>query len=114
MIYHILSKAVWREQELTAPYRHASLSSEGFIHCTGDPVLLVWVANHYFEEQPGDFVILCIDETKVQAPVQWDQVGERQFPHIYGPLNRDAIVGVADFPRNALGKFLLPTELTGE
>jgi uncharacterized protein (DUF952 family) len=114
MIYHMLPKAVWREQSPTAPYQHASLESEGFIHCTGDPVLLVSVANHYFAEQPGDFVLLCIDEAKVQPTVQWDQVGEHCFPHIYGPLNLDAVVGTVDFPRNALGKFLLPTELTGE
>lgn len=114
MIYHIVPKQVWQEQPSGQPYRHASLESEGFIHCTGTPPLLVRVANHFYGDVPGDFVILCIDEAKVQAPVQWEPVGEHEFPHIYGPLNLDAVMGVVAFPRNALGKFLLPPELTEE
>jgi uncharacterized protein (DUF952 family) len=111
MIYHMLPKLVWQQQAPDQPYRHASLEREGFIHCTGEPPLLVSVANHFYHDQAGDFVILCIDENKVQANVQWDPVGEHDFPHIYGPLNLDAIVEVIAFPRNAHGKFLLPPEL---
>lgn len=108
MIYHIVSAAVWQQQTPDQSYAHPSLKEEGFIHCTGEQPLLVWVANHYYQNERGDFVILCIDEAALQSPLQWDAVGERQFPHIYGPLNLDAVVEVINFPRSPAGKFLLP------
>jgi uncharacterized protein (DUF952 family) len=39
-----------------------------------------------------DLVVLLIDETRLDAPVQWDETPDGRFPHLYGPLNRDAIV----------------------
>jgi uncharacterized protein (DUF952 family) len=110
LIYHLLPAAVWQNQAPDQPYRHASLQDEGFIHCTGESSLLVQVANRYFGSEPGEFVILCINEANVQAEVRWEPVGELFFPHIYGPLNLDAIVKAIPFPRTAAGEFILPEE----
>ncbi len=108
MIYHMLPLATWQQKPADQPYRPASLASEGFIHCTGELPLLVWVANRFYRAEPGDFVILCIDEAKVQARLQWDPADGHQFPHLYGPLNPSAVVGLLEFPRTAAGEFLLP------
>jgi uncharacterized protein (DUF952 family) len=32
--------------------------------------------------------------------VQWDETPDGCFPHLYGPLNRDAIVDIVPVTRN--------------
>lgn len=108
MIYHMLPVATWQQQLAEEPYRPASLAAEGFIHCTGELSLLLWVANRFYRAEPGDFVILCIDEAKVQVPLQWDLADGHRFPHLYGPLNLSAVVGLLAFPRTPAGEFLPP------
>lgn len=108
MIYHMLPLAVWQQQAADQPYHHESLQTEGFIHCTAEPERLLWVANHFYRAEVGAFVILCIDESTVQAPVQWDLADGHRFPHIYGPLNLNAVQQVINFPRAEDGRFLLP------
>lgn len=109
----MLPAAIWRKQQPDQPYRHESLAQEGFIHCTGDAARLTWVANQFYRREAADFLILWIDEARVVAPVQWDAVGDTAFPHIYGPLNVDAIIDVTAFPRDETGAFLRPS-LHGE
>jgi uncharacterized protein (DUF952 family) len=104
----MLPLAVWQAQSADQPYVHASLSSEGFIHASGTKSSLLWVANRFFGKEPGGFVVLCVDEAKVQAEVRWEAADERLFPHIYGPLNLDAVVAVVHLPRHASGEFVLP------
>lgn len=104
----MLPVTTWASQQPDQPYVHPSLASEGFIHCTGDAALLLWVANRFYRHEAGEFLILCIDETRVTVPVQWDRVGDELFPHLYGPLNLDAIVALAPFARDESGQFLPP------
>lgn len=112
MIYHILPQAIYAAQDTSQPFRADSLESEGFIHCTGAPDLLVWVANRHYRQADGTFVVLCIDEALVTAEVRWEASDGHIFPHIYGPLNWSAVEKVIDFPRSADGEFLVPTGLS--
>jgi uncharacterized protein (DUF952 family) len=113
MIFHITSKIIWEGIQEQDPYCGDTLESEGFIHCSRlDQVL--GVANDRFCGQEG-LVLLCIDEERVGAEVRDEDcyaTGEA-FPHIYGPLNRDAVVCVVAFPPEADGTFALPVALTG-
>lgn len=111
MIYHILPQAVYVAQDKSQPFQADTLESEGFMHCTGAPDLLVWVANRFYRKAGGPFVVLSIDEPLVTAEVRWEESDGHLFPHIYGPLNWDAVAQVIDFPRSADGAFLLPPEL---
>ena len=106
IIYHMLPEDGWLQQAENSTYVTETLETEGFIHCTGEADLLVIVANNFYRAIDGHFVILCIVEEDIQARVQWDQVGFQCFPHIYGPLNLDAVMDVVPFPRDADGKFL--------
>lgn len=107
-IYHLLPRAMWDAQPPELSYAAPSLAQEGFIHCTGEPTWLVKVANMFYAAEPGPFVILCIDEGAVGEPVRWEEADGHRFPHIYGPLNLDAVRSVVPFPRDATGRFLDP------
>jgi len=111
VIYHILSHTAYHALDRAEPYRAESLDQEGFIHCTAEPDLLATVANRFYRNEKGPHLLLCIDETRVRPTVRWEEVDGHRFPHIYGPLNWDAVVQVIDFPRHADGRFVLPAGL---
>lgn len=110
IIYHMLPVAIWNAQSSDAPYEGDTLATEGFIHCTNEQELLVKVANNFYRDTPGPFVILYIDEAAINAEVRWEEAGMHTFPHIYGPLNLDAVTKVIPFPQRADGVFEMPHE----
>ena len=61
LIYHMLPRSLWDAQPRDQRYQAATLASEGFIHCTGQSSLLTTVANRFYRDQVGEFVILLID-----------------------------------------------------
>ena len=95
-------------------YRAERFPIEGFIHCsTGDQV--VQVADLRFRGQTG-LVLLCIDTEKVAPEIRYENLegGSQLFPHIYGEINNDAVVQVAEFEPTAAGFFSLPSSLPTE
>lgn len=113
IILHITPVEDWREAIEAGIYRAASLSSEGFIHCS-QPEQVLQVANTLFRGR-ADLVLLYIDRNQVTAPIRDENLegGKDRFPHIYGPLNLDAVYQVVNFPPDADGLFELPIELSG-
>ena len=90
VIFHIVAARQWAEA--ADPYRGDTLESEGFIHCS-TASQLVAVADRLFRGRQA-MLALAIDETRVAAPIRYENLegGDALFPHIYGPLNRDAII----------------------
>lgn len=72
------------------------------------------MANSLFRGQT-DLVLLCIDTDKVAPEICYENCkgGNKLFPHIYGPLNLDAVTHVCDFHPLSDGKFALPERLVG-
>ena len=107
-ILHITRREDWETAVATPPYRADSLENEGFIHCSTAAQVLK-PANEMFHGQTG-LILLVIDPAKVQADIVYEDCYEtgQTFPHIYGPLNLDAVVKVVDFLPNADGTFSLP------
>ena len=102
-LVHLCSRNDWRTAQANGEYRAESLDSEGFIHCSR-PNQILQVANSFY--QGGrDLVLLWIDPALVEPEIRWDPVGNETFPHIYGPINLSAIVGVSDFPADPDGIF---------
>jgi uncharacterized protein (DUF952 family) len=107
-ILHIARRVDWETARTHPPYHADSLKTDSFIHCsTVEQVLKP--ANEMFHGQTG-LVLLVIDTAKVQADIVYEDCYETglEFPHIYGPLNVDAVVKIVDFPPNTDGTFSLP------
>lgn len=112
IIYHMTTRHAWAAVDPAAGYRPPSIESEGFIHLSTIGQIL-GVANNIYHGQQ-DSVILCVDESKVDAEIIYEDCYEtgQDFPHIYGPLFPTAVVQIIDFPCDADGNFVLPAELS--
>lgn len=108
-IFHITTRRAWQAALAAGRYEAESLKSEGFIHLSSARQV-VRVANRFFKGQSG-LVLLHVNQDLVSSPVKYECVDGDTFPHVYGLLNLDAVVGVYDFREEAGGGFSLPMEL---
>jgi uncharacterized protein (DUF952 family) len=108
-IYHLAPAARWRDWPVGQPYLPAEYDADGFVHCTAGDELMLQVANTFYRGVPGDFVLLVIEPDQLAAPLKWERSTDglaTLFPHIYGPIDRAAIVEVRAVRRGANGEFL--------
>lgn len=110
-IYHVARRAEWQSAQGGADYAPAAFAADGFIHLC-DAGSLADVGNRYFRGQTG-LVVVEVDPLKVAPPIRYEDLlgGGLAYPHIYGPLNLDAVQRVMDFSPNADGTFSLPPQL---
>lgn len=106
-IFHITQAAAWEAAARDGSYAADSLASEGFIHLSTRAQLL-WVAERFYKGQPG-LVLLAVDPARLTAELRYEESepGQR-FPHLYGPLNLDAVAAVYPFAPGPAGSFSLP------
>jgi len=101
VIFHIAERTAWDAAvaagEYTVSTLGRSLAEEGFIHMSTE-AQVAGVAERFYAGV-GDLVLLHIDESKLTSPLQYDEVpgAPDPFPHLYGPLNTDAVVRVEPF-----------------
>ncbi len=111
VLYHITPASYYAQLPGAESYVPREYAKDGFIHCTRGADLLVLVANKYYRSVSGDFLMLVIDPAALTAPLKYEMLDSQmpyRFPHIYGPLNRDAIIEVVKMVRAADGTFLAP------
>ncbi len=103
-LYHIATIAQWQAAQESGSYIADSLGIEGFIHCSTETQIRP-VANAFFRGQTG-LVLLELDRHRLLSEVrdEWVDAGgifpaemSRVFPHVYGPINLDAVVRVVGF-----------------
>ncbi|MBK9569096.1 MAG: DUF952 domain-containing protein [Chitinophagaceae bacterium] len=94
IIYHVTSAGGWDAAKQKGFYEHPSLVAEGFIHCSQDHQVAA-VLERYFAGQ-SDLVKLVIDTDKLISKFvfDWSPSTADTFPHIYGPVNLDAVVDI--------------------
>lgn len=102
MIYHVVPLGEWSAKPDQA-YAPASLAEEGFVHCSADEATTLAIVNAFYRRAPRPLVALVVDEERLAARCEWEAavpapppgVAEGTlFPHVFGPINRDAVVRV--------------------
>lgn len=92
LIYHIVLPEKWAAFD-TDLYIADSLFTEGFIHCSYEPQLDAVIERYYAGEDK--VVVLEIDTDQLMSRVLNEpSTNSEIYPHIYGPINRKAIVRV--------------------
>lgn len=110
-IYKILADAAYeaakREGRLVGT---ADDLRDGFIHFSAGHQVAETLAKHY----PGqeDLVLLSVDPDRLGPALKWEESrGGDLFPHLYAPLDLDAIVAEAPLALDEDNRHILPDGL---
>jgi uncharacterized protein (DUF952 family) len=107
MIHHLVAASAWEQAKARGRYEPPTLATEGFIHCCAAAQLDA-VAGFYADVD--DLVVLDLDDSILA--VRWEPPAhpdgrpaspdEPYFPHVYGPIELAAVVGVRPYPPQRL------------
>lgn len=110
-IYHVTSAADWEAGrtagEYTTSTRGKTLAEVGFLHAS-TAAQIVPVAGFIHQDAPEEpLIVLVVDTGRLTSPWRYDDVPgwDEPFPHIYGPLNPDAVVEAVPFEPGPDGEF---------
>ena len=102
-VFHIATRADWVATLESGTYTTSTagrtLEEEGFIHASRREQVAGVFERHY--ATAGEpLVLLTIDPAKLtDAELKVESVGDDTYPHIYGPINRTAVVDVVPLDR---------------
>ncbi|MDP9464633.1 MAG: DUF952 domain-containing protein, partial [Actinomycetota bacterium] len=111
MIFHITDTATWANSQRrgmhTGSTRGVDLAEEGYIHCS---TAQQWpgVLERFYADA-CDLVLLHVDEQFLTSPLVYEQLpgAPEPFPHVYGPINLEAVVTVEPLEAGVAGQPLL-------
>lgn len=105
-------KTDWDEALKSGQYSRSTIESTladvGFIHASFPDQVLDMV-NRKYQDQ-SDLLVLFVDPAKVTSEIKYEGARSGRagtFPHIYGPLNTDAVIGTAKL-KKVDGHFVFP------
>ena len=103
--FHLTPAAWWDAADPREPLGAPSLADEGFVHCTTGVDEMVATANRHYRDDPRPFVVLTVDLDRISSAVRTEDAAGI-YPHVFGSIDRAAIVAVRPMPRAADGTFL--------
>lgn len=105
-LYHLVPVADWEALD-GKDYYPATYEQDGFTHLTHDPALLLPIANMFYTDIPGKFIVLKCDPARFGGEVKFEPaapVGDKKsdltsegvadeplFPHLYGCISSDSV-----------------------
>ncbi len=103
LLVHICPRSEWLMAQKSGQYIDTSLEQDGFIHCS-QPEQVLEVANHFYPGIP-DLILLWLDPANLDSEIRWENVGGTMFPHIYGPINIDAVCSITNLEPDMNGTY---------
>ena len=95
LIYHIVTPEVWENFKDKDTYEAESLHTEGFIHCSFREQIEAVLQRYYSDAD--EILILEIETEKlVSKLIEETSTNNEIYPHIYGPINREAVIGIEE------------------
>lgn len=106
MIYHITTKSEYASQQGKEFYSALSLEKEGFIYCATKEQVIP-VLNRRFIGN-NEVIVVEIDESKLKSELKFEDLHNKgeKHPHIYGKVNREAIVRLVDINVGEDGRYI--------
>lgn len=121
-VHHVALKERWEIAKAAGEtYYPPTFSQDGnFTHATSDPSKLIQVLNHFYKDQPGEWVCLRMTIDSLEAAgvktifegtapvgdVPAIDMGNQLFPHILGGIPPSAVLSTLPVSRDARGTFL--------
>jgi uncharacterized protein (DUF952 family) len=116
-IFHLTTPEQWQQAQVIGFYRADSLEYDGFIHAS--PIeQVIAVANAFYRSQ-SELMLLCLDPDRLTSEIRWESpvhpasnasvaFASEVFPHIYGPINLDAVQDAIALSKDKNQAFFLP------
>lgn len=92
-IYHIVLPEIWEKYKQKEVYEAESLQLEGFIHCSFEEQL-EGVLERYYQGVKEVLILVIATDKLTSKLVNEHSTNDEVYPHIYGKINLDAVVGV--------------------
>ncbi len=108
-LFHILSREEWALASTAGRHAPPSLAAEGFVHLSTRPQLLRTAERHF--KGRDDLLVLSVLEDRLASPLRYEEAHGEPFPHLYGPLELQAVEAVAPLRRDG-DRFVFPIEWT--
>ncbi|TIS51694.1 MAG: DUF952 domain-containing protein [Mesorhizobium sp.] len=113
IIYKLAPEAMWREAERNGRFTGAPIDiADGFIHFSTAAQVRETAAKHFAGQT--DLLLIAVDEARLGDALRYEvSRGGALFPHLYAPLDPDAVLWARPLPLGGDGRHQFP-ELEGE
>jgi uncharacterized protein (DUF952 family) len=111
-VYKIAGRDEWAATERTGVYPGSPADlRDDFVHLSTGEQVRETAAKHFATRD--DLVLLDVAVARIDpSALRWEPSrGGALFPHVHGPLRRDAVVRVRDLPLRADGRHEFPADV---
>jgi uncharacterized protein (DUF952 family) len=99
VLFHLVGREEWAGAEAAGSYAPASLAGEGFIHFSTAEQLPRTAARFFAGRE--DLLVVSVAAERLVCPLRFEAADGEEFPHLYGPLNLDAVLRVEPWAAGA-------------